>query len=61
MDGSGSKSITWDLAARYDNFGAYEKQGEQDTAVTIEGHCDLNTAADLFFRPTVTNSVATIP
>lgn len=59
--GSGSKKIMFDLAARYDNVGAYEKQGEQDTAVTLEGHCDLNTAADLFFATTVINTLASIP
>ena len=59
--GSGSKKWTADLAARYDNIGAYEKQGEQDTAVTIEGHCDYNSTADLFFSMTVVNTLATLP
>lgn len=59
--GSGSKKVQWDLAARYDNFGPYEKQGEQDTACTIEGHCDYNAAADLFFACTVSNTLSAIP
>jgi len=59
--GSGSKKLQFDLAARYDNVGPYEKQGEQDTAVTIEGHCDLNSAANLFFAASVTNLLQTLP
>ena len=61
VPGSGGKKIQFDLAARYDNVGPYEKQGEQDTAVTIEGHCDLNSAADLFFAVTVINTLSAIP
>lgn len=59
--GSGSKKITWDMAARYDSVGPYEKQGEQDTAVVFEGHCDFNSAADLFFSATVVNTLAALP
>lgn len=59
--GSGSKKMIFDLAALYDNFGKYEKQGEQDTAVTIDGHCDYNSAADLFFAATIINTLSAIP
>lgn len=58
--GSSSRQIDWDIAARYDNVGAYEKMSETNTVVTIEGHADYSSTDALYFATTVTNNLSAV-
>lgn len=58
--GSSGRKIDWNLAARYDTFGTYEKMGDTNTVVTIEGHADYSSADALMFGMTVTNNLAAV-
>jgi hypothetical protein len=59
--GTSGRTIRWDIAARHDSIGAYEKNGETNTVVTIEGHADYSAADTLMFGVTVINSLAAVP
>lgn len=59
--GTGGRVILWDIAARHDSVGAYEKTGETNTTVTIEGHADYSAADALMFGVSVTNTLAAVP
>lgn len=59
--GSSSRTLVIKLAAKYDSVSEPEKQGEHNTTVTFEGHCDYSSADSLFFSVTVTNNLASVP
>lgn len=60
-DGSSSRNITWDMAARYTNVSAYEKLNDTNTVVTIEGYADYSATDALMYECAVTNSLAAVP
>ena len=59
--GTGGRFIQWDFAARHDSVGAYEKNGDTNTTVTIEGHADYSAADALMFGVSVANGLAAVP
>lgn len=59
--GTNGRYIQWDMACRHDSVGAYEKTGETNTAVTIEGHADYSATDALMFEVAVANQLAQVP
>lgn len=59
--GPSGRYILWDMAARHTSVGAYEKNGETNTSVTIEGYADYSSADALMYKMDVANLLATIP
>lgn len=59
--GSSGRALVLKLAAKYDAVTEASKEGDHNTVVTFEGHCDYSSTDALFFSATVTNNVATVP
>lgn len=59
--GSSSRALVLKLAAKYDSVSEPSKEGDHNTTVTFEGHCDYSSADSLFFSATVTNALAAVP
>lgn len=59
--GSGGRSLEWDFAGRYTNFGAYEKLNDTNTVVTVEGYADYSATDALMFGVTATNGLSVVP
>jgi len=58
--GTSGRYINWDIAARHDSVGAYEKNGDTNTTVTIEGHADYSATDALMFGVSVANGLASV-
>lgn len=58
--GSGSRKVDFDLALRYDSVSEPQFEGETNSTVTFEGHCDYSAADALMFEAEVANLLATL-
>lgn len=56
--GTSGRHILWDIAAKHDSVGAYEKNGDTNTTVTIEGHADYSSTDALMFEVEVANTLS---
>jgi len=58
--GSGGRKVDLDLALRYDSVAEPQFEGETNSTVTFDGHCDYSAADALMFETTITNLLATL-
>lgn len=58
---SGSRRFAIDLAARYDNFGAYEQEDDVNTVISVEGHAVYSSADSMYFSVEVDNQLSSMP